>query len=243
MTPQRDAPPGLNQPEQAEHQPMHIWMPSVVLKFLVFVAFAFVIFEATAGLGAQDIPQRRLWAIIAGMVGLLLLLAIDRLTGLRVSATGVEATLSEMQAQALDEVGALENKEAVEAAREQILQAKNPAQVETARAMAVKLNMSRVMELVQEAISKKRKLYVRYRTTSDRPVDTYTCIPLDVKPGETNATKTHDYLWIYSEKHGHVLSLRLERVQGVELSGESFDPAEAAKLMGKAPEWNLPRDW
>ncbi|NIO69996.1 MAG: hypothetical protein GTN71_13460, partial [Anaerolineae bacterium] len=77
------------------------WLPTVALKFLVFLAFAFVLFEATVGLGERDLSGNRVWVIVAGMAGLLLLLAVDRLTGLKVSPGGVEATLAQAQAQAL----------------------------------------------------------------------------------------------------------------------------------------------
>ena len=93
-----------NERSEQKEQPLHVWLPNVALKFLVFLAFAFVLFEATVGLGEQDLSSNRVWVIIAGMAGLLLLLGIDRLTALRVSPTGVEATLSQARAQALEEV-------------------------------------------------------------------------------------------------------------------------------------------
>ncbi|MDH4136678.1 MAG: hypothetical protein OEW09_08205, partial [Anaerolineae bacterium] len=118
-----------NKKSNQTEQPPHVWLPTVVLKFLVFLAFAFVLFEATVGLGEQDLSSNRVWVVIAGMMGLLLLVAIDRLTALRVSPTGLEATLAQAQAQALEEVGALEDQEVAETARAQILQAESPDQV------------------------------------------------------------------------------------------------------------------
>lgn len=220
------------------------WLPTVALKFLVFLAFAFVLFEATVGLGERDLSSGRAWVIVAGMVGLLLLLAIDRLTGLKVSPGGVEATLAQAQAQALEEVRGLEDREVAEAARAQILQAESPDQVQVAMAMAVELNVSRVMERVKQAISHKRKVYVRYRPDPQGPVETYQVAPLDIKAGKTPATRANDYLWVYSYEHESVISLRLGRVLGVELSEETFDPAELmADWKKKEPEWNVPRDW
>jgi hypothetical protein len=232
-----------DQPGQ-EEQPLRVWLPPVLLKFLVFLAFAFVLFEATAGLGERDLSGNRVWVVVAGMVGLLLLLAIDRLTELRVSPTGMEARLAEVQAQALEEVGALEDRQVAEAARAQILQAESPAQVEAARAMAVELNVERVMERVKEAIRGKRKCYMRYKPDPEAPVETYLVAPLDVKPGKTPATRANDYLWVHSYEHDSVISLRLGRVLGVELSEETFDPAELmADWKNKEPEWNVARDW
>ena len=42
-------------------EPRQVWMPTVVLKFLVFLAFAFVIFEAMVGfsLGGGDLGSNR----------------------------------------------------------------------------------------------------------------------------------------------------------------------------------------
>jgi len=111
------------------------------------------IISATDG---RDLSGNRMWVIVAGMAELLLLLGIDRLTALRVTPTGLEATLSEVKAQALEKVGALEDREVAEAARAQILQAKSLAQVEAARAMAVELNVNRVVERVKETIRQKR---------------------------------------------------------------------------------------
>jgi len=216
----------------------------VLLKFLVFLVFAFVLFEATVGLGEQDLSTNRVWVIVAGMMGLLLLLAIDRLTEIRVSPKGMEATLAQAQAQAMEEIGALEDREVAEAARAQILQAENPDQVKGALATAMELNVTRVVERVKEAIRQKRKLYVRYRPDPQAPMDAYQVAPLDIKPGKTPATRANDYLWVHSYDHGSTLSLRLERVLGVELSEETFDPAELmAGWEDKEPEWNVPRDW
>ena len=233
-----------NERSDQKGQPLHVWLPTVVLKFLVFLAFAFVLFEATVGMGEQDLSGNRVWVVIAGMMGLLLLLGVDRLTALRVTPGGVEATLAQAQAQALEEVGALEDQEVTETARAQILRAESPAQVEAARAMAVELNVNRVMERVKQAIHQKRKLYVRYKPDPEAPVEAYLVAPFDVKPGKTPATRANDYLWVYSYEHGHVISLRLGRVLGVELSEETFDPAELmADWKQKEPEWNVPRDW
>jgi len=233
-----------NERSDQKGQPLHVWLPTFVLKFLVFLAFVFVLFEATVGLGERDLSSNRVWVIIAGMMGLLLLLAVDRLTTLRVSPTGVEATLAQVKAQALGEVSDIENREAAEAARAQILQAESPAQVEAARAMAVELNVNRVMERVKQAIAQKRKVYVRYRPDPQGPVETYQGACLDVKPGKTPATRANDYLWVYSYEHESVISLRLGRVLGVELSEETFDPAEVmADWKKREPEWNLPREW
>jgi predicted DNA-binding transcriptional regulator YafY len=233
-----------NERSDQKGQPLHIWLPTVMLKLLAFLAFAFVLFEATVGLGEQDLSNSRVWVIIAGMMGLLLLLGIDRLTTLRVSPGGVEATLAQAQAHALEEVGDLEDREVAETARAQILQAESPGQVQVAMAMAVELNVNRVVERVKEAIHQKRKVYVRYRPDPQGPVETYQVACLDVKPGKTPATRANDYLWVYSYEHESVISLRLGRVLGVELSEETFDPAELmADWKQKEPEWNVQRDW
>ena len=162
-----------NERSDLKEQTCSGWLPTVALKFLVFLTFAFVLFEATVGLGEQDLSSSRVWVIVAGMAGLLLLLAVDRLTGLKVSPSGVEATLAQVKAQALGEMNEIEDREAAEAARAQILQAKSPAQVKTAMAMAVELNVNRVMERVKQAISQKRKVYIRYRSDPQGPVETY----------------------------------------------------------------------
>jgi predicted DNA-binding transcriptional regulator YafY len=233
-----------NERSDLKEQTCSGWLPTVALKFLVFLTFAFVLFEATVGLGEQDLSSSRVWVIVAGMAGLLLLLAVDRLTGLKVSPSGVEATLAQVKAQALGEMNEIEDREAAEAARAQILQAKSPAQVKTAMAMAVELNVNRVMERVKQAISQKRKVYIRYRSDPQGPVETYQVACLDVKPGRTPTTRANDYLWVYSYEHESVISLRLGQVLGVELSEETFDPVGLmADWKQKDPEWNVPRDW
>ena len=220
------------------------WLPTVALKFLVFVAFAFVLYQAMVGMEKQELSPNRAWVTAAGMVGLLLLLAIDRLTGLKVSASGVEATLTEAQAHALEQVGALDDPQVVEAAREQILQAKAPGQVEAAMALATELNVTRVVEQVQKAIRNKLKCYVRYKPAPESPVRTYYVAPLDIKPGETPATQASDYLWVHSYEHDSTLSLRLDRVMGVEPSGEHFDPAGLMEAWeDEEVEWNVAREW
>ena len=222
----------------------HVWVPRVVLTFLVFLTLAFVAYEVTVGLGGQDLSSNRLWALIVTLTLLLLLPVVDRLLELRISPGGVEAKLSEAKAHALETVDALEDREIAQAARAQILQAKDPVQVQAAMEMAMELNVVRVVERLKEAIRQKRKCYVRYRPEPSGAIETYLVAPLDIKPGKTPATRSNDYLWAHSYEHGRVISLRLGRVVGVELSEETFDPAEVmADWRQKQPEWNVPRSW
>jgi hypothetical protein len=215
-----------------------------VLKLLVFAAFAFVLVYAVVGVEGPGLSGNQVWVIIAALVSLLLLLAVDRLTNLRVSPGGVEATLREAKERALAEAEALEDPELSDALETQILRSRNHDQVEAAMELATELNVSRVVERVKEAIQGKQKIYVRYRSAGRRHVETYQAAPLDIKPGKTRATRINDYLWIYSYEHRHVLSLRLGRVLGVELSEETFDPAAImAEWERQQPEWNVPREW
>ena len=228
--------------KKTEGQALHGCL-AATLKLLVFGAFAFVLYEVLIGLGEQDLPSSRVWITIGGMVGLLLLLAIDRLTGLKVSTEGVEATLAEAKVKALDEISDIENQEAAEAARAEILQAQSPAPVKAAKAVAVELNATRIVVRATEAIRSKRKCYVRYRPGPDEKVDTYLVAPLDVKPGATSNTRANDYLWVQSYVTGGTRSLRLDRVLRVDITDEAFDPTELTAEWKKRPEWNVAREW
>lgn len=231
-----------SKPESKSEQ----WKPWIgwALKFLVFLAFAFVIYEATIGLGAADISNARMWVTIAAMAGLLLLLAIDRLSELSVGPSGMKATLNEAKAQALQEVGGLESREAGAQARSAILQAKSADQVREAVKSAIELNVTRIVERLEEAIRNKRKAYVRYRPDPQATEEIYLVAPLDIKAGRTPATQINDYLWAYSYKLGHVISPRLGQVLGVDLSAESFDPADIMKDWKPGDKnWNVPREW
>jgi predicted DNA-binding transcriptional regulator YafY len=223
-------------------QPLHTWLPKVLLTFLVFGALFFVVYQVTGGM-KSDLGGNSVWVLIVAMALLVLLPVVDRIQTLSLSPTGLEATMTETQAKAIKEVGAMvEDPQAAEAAQEQILQAKNPEQVQAAVAQAVKLNVTRTVDLVREAIQNKRKCYVRSRPVPEEPVQSYHVAPLDIKPGKSAATKANDYLWAYSYEHESVVSLRLDRVIGVEMSEETFDPAEVV-TSGKKPEWNVPREW
>jgi len=222
---------------------LHEWLPKTLLTFLVLLILAFVVYQATISTSESDIGARSMWALIVAMVLLVLLPVVDRVQTISVSPTGFEATLSEAQALALEEVGTLDDPEVAEAARAQILQAKSPDQVQAAMEKAVKLNVTRTLELVKDAIQNKHKCYVRYRPDPTEPVKSYYVAPLDVKPGKTAATKSNDYLWAHSYEHEDVVSLRLDRVLGIEQSEETFDPAEVMAGWKKEPQWNLAREW
>ncbi len=156
----------------------------------------------------------------------------------------LEDALRKAKARALEAAAALEDRELVKPTRERIRQAGSADQVREAMAMAVELNVSRVVERLQEAIRQKRKCYVRYRPDPEGPIETYHTAPLDIKPGKTAATKINDYLWVHSYEHESTLSLRLGRVLGVELSEVTFDPQELmADWKDKDPTWNVPREW
>jgi predicted DNA-binding transcriptional regulator YafY len=230
--------------DDAKEQPPRVWLPKVVLTFLVFLALFFVVYQTTVGLGDRDLGQRSLWALLVAMGLLILLPVVDRIQTISISPTGFEATLTEAKARALEEVGALEDREVAEAAREQILQAGSTDQVQAATALAVELNANRVIDRVEEAIRQRRKLYVRYRPDPAGPIETYQVAPFDIKPGKTPATRANDYLWVHSYEHEGTISLRLGRVLGVELSEETFKPEElTADWRNKEPAWNVPREW
>jgi predicted DNA-binding transcriptional regulator YafY len=225
-----------------QKQPVHTWLPKVLLTFLVFGALFFVVYQVTGGMSG-DLGDKSMWALLVAMALLVLLPVVDRIQTLSLSPTGFEATMTEAQAKAIKEVGAMvEDPQAAEAAQEQILQAKSPEQVQAAVAQAVELNVTRTVDMVREAIQNKRKCYVRYRPVPDEPVQSYHVAPLDIKTGKSAATKPYDYLWAYSYEHESIVSLRLDRVIGVELSEETFDPAEVMPK-GKEQEWNVPREW
>lgn len=226
------------------NQPLRIWLTQAVLTFLVFLALMFVVYQTTVGMGERDLGQRSMWALIVAMALLILLPVVDRIQTISISPAGFEATLGEVKAQALEEIGALGDQEVAEAAREQVRQAESTGEVRAAMALAVELNVNRVVERVEEAIRQKRKCYVRYRSDLDEPIETYHVAPLDIKPGKTPATKANDYLWLHSYEHEDTISLRLGRVLGVELSEETFDPQELMDdWRSKEPAWNVPRDW
>jgi hypothetical protein len=226
----------------SQDQPLHVWLPKTLLTFLVFAALVFVIYGTMFGMGARQLSSGNTWALIVALVMLLLLPVADRVEEISLSPTSLTARLN--KAQALKEVGSLENKEAVEAAQAQILRARSADQVQAAKAWALELNVTHVVDQVKEAIGQKRKVYVRYRPDSEQPVETYLAAPLDIKPGKTPATRIGDYLWVYSYEHESVISLRLGQVMGVELSKETFDPAEImADWKNKQPAWNVEREW
>jgi hypothetical protein len=228
----------------SDRRRLNVWLPPLVLKFLVFLVFAFVLVEATVGLGDSDLPANRVWVIVVGLAGLLLLLAVDRLTELRISPGGLEARLREKKEQALAEVDTLDSAEVTEVARRQILEAESADQVEATKAMAVALNVQRAVERIKKAIRERRKCYVRYMPTPETLVETYHVAPLDIKPGETASTRARDYLWAHSYEHNRTVSLRLDRVRGVELSDDRFDPQELMTDWETVePEWNVARDW
>jgi hypothetical protein len=50
-------------------------------------------------------------------------------------------------------------------------------------------------------------------------------------------------LWAYSYEHESIVSLRLDRVLGIEQSEETFDPTELMTGWRKRPRWNVERNW
>jgi hypothetical protein len=103
----------------------------------------------------------------------------------------------------------------------------------------IELNTRRV----HEAIQGKKKLAVFY--SGPQGGRYYVLSPLDITTGKTKATENHHYLWLYSEKAGTVLSMRMDRVLWAKARDEAFDPAEIMQkiLKDKTPAWNLSREW
>ena len=233
----------IGRPDQ-EKQPLRTWLPKVLLTFLVFLILAFVVYKITAAPDDGDLGERSMWALIVAMGLLVLLPVVDRIQEISLSPSGFSAKLAQTKAEALAEVSQMENREAAEMVQGQIIQARTQSEVKAAQAVALELNVNRVLETVKQAIAQKRKLYVRYKPDPEAPVEAYLVAPFDVKPGKTAATRANDYLWVHSYEHGSILSLRLGRVLGAELSQETFDPAELmAGWKAKQPEWNVAREW
>ena len=231
-----------------QDRPWHVWLPKVALTFLVFFALFFVVYMMTVGMGESDLKANRLWALLVAMVLLILLPVVDRIQVISVSPTGFEAKLSETKVEALKEIDQLDQ-DVAEEAREQILKARDAGEVKAVqaaaaeRAMTVELNVNQVLETVKQAVRQKRRLHVSYKPDPEAPVAAYLVAPFDIKPGKTPATRANDYLWAYSYERGRIVSLRLGRVQRVELSVETFDPAELMAEWKETPEWNIPREW
>lgn len=217
--------------------------PAPLLKFLVFLTLAFVVVWTVVKSGGNDIRSGQAWVIIAGMAFLLLLLTIDRLEELRVTPTGLQAMLARSKARALDEVGAIEDEEARADALAGILQARSVQEVRQARDVAIELNADTIWQRIEEAITTCRKIYVRYRPGANGPMETYMAAPLDLEPGQTSRSKAKDYLLVFSYKHDSLIKLILNKVLGVELSEETFEPAEMFEKFKEPPEWNFRRDW
>ena len=147
------------------------------------------------------------------------------------------------KARALEHAGELEDPELAQALEAQVLQADSPDQVEAAVSLATELNVTRAVGRIKEAIRDKRRCTIRYRPEGGG-VETYHVAPLDIKPGTTAPTRAKDYVWAHSYEHDHLVSLRLDRVLGVELSEETFDPAEVTAEWEEGERaWNVPRDW
>ena len=221
--------------------PRRDW-PAVLLKFLVFAAYAFVLATILLGLGGGDLTSQQAWVVVAGLFGLLLLLAVDRLQALSIRPTGVEARLSEAKAQALETVTEIEDPQVRQEALEQIARAQNVQEVQSAAEQAVELNIDRNQRLIREAIQDRRVVRVTYKASPDQAAESLLCAPLDISPGRTEKTHGFDYFWAYSLERERPLSFRLDRVLGVDLTEETFIPAQVTRDF-KRQDWNIPRAW
>lgn len=218
------------------------WLPTILLKFLVFAAYAFVLGTILLGIGVGELSSQQAWVVVACLFGLLLLLAIDRLQELSIKPTGVEAKLSEIKAQAVETVKEIEDPEVRRDALEQIARAQNPQEVQSAKEQAVELNVDRNQRLIIEAIQDQRVVRVTYKASQEDEAETFVCAPLDISPGGTEKTRGFDYLWVYSFERDRPLSFRLDRVLGVDLTDETFNSTQVTKDF-KKKDWNIPRDW
>ncbi|MCQ3979569.1 MAG: hypothetical protein DPW09_39630 [Anaerolineae bacterium] len=94
-----------------------------------------------------------------------------------------------------------------------------------------------------DAIKQKKNLIVLYRGPNG--VRRYILAPLDIAPGKTEGTRKNQYLWLYSNRHKAVLSMRMDKVLWTKVGDEAFDPNEVTQtiLKDKKPTWILPREW
>ncbi|MBN1305573.1 MAG: hypothetical protein JXA13_14135 [Anaerolineales bacterium] len=228
--------------KSSDNQPNSKNLASTILKYLVFGTYAFTLYQVLMG-GDKDIPTNRVWIIGIVAIASLLLLAVDRLSELQFSKEGITAKLDQKKADTISEVGALtDNPKIAQEVNQEVLNAKNEQEVQSALEKAVRLNVDRNVELVTQAIQNKEKIFIRYRSVKGDQVENYFAIPLDIKPGESTDSSVYDYLWCYSEKGRRPISLRLDNVISVGKTAETFDPARITDLKG-FDAWVIPRNW
>lgn len=93
-----------------------------------------------------------------------------------------------------------------------------------------------------EAITGKKKVWVRFYSTADNGVLEHVCAPMDYGPGgETHDGLNRYWLWDYTSNAGsHTLGLAPQQIVDLQVLGEGFDPADFGV---RSSPWCIPRDW
>ncbi len=86
-----------------------------------------------------------------------------------------------------------------------------------------------------QALQSKHKIRLTFYSDADRRTLDRMCVPLDYGPGKVDKSD-HFHVWDYeSTSRGHLLSLKPEQVQRIDILAEEFDPTDFM--------WFLSRDW
>jgi len=106
-------------------------------------------------------------------------------------------------------------------------------------------NSQEEKEKFVQAIRDKKKVKLTFYSKEDRCELVRVCAPMDYGPSRRAKNKADRYhLWDFdSDTQRHTLSLLPERVMGMVVLDEKFDPADFIEWDTGVSPWFIPRDW
>ncbi len=94
------------------------------------------------------------------------------------------------------------------------------------------------------AIQEKRILRIEFFALDSAAIKSRSVIPLDISPSRRpNLKDDGDRLHTFNKDSNHIMSLTLAQVTAVELTDESFTPADVVKWDSVAYPFVIERNW
>ena len=98
-----------------------------------------------------------------------------------------------------------------------------------------------IADEIAEAIGACRRLRLVYTRKADGVTSIHEVAPVDIRPGDTPATATNEYLWAWCFAEDKLERHLLDRVRSVEILPTRFEPAE---ILARWPSgWPQPSTW
>lgn len=144
------------------------------LQFMIYLPFAFPFIHIIVTAAGGDFTTNQVIVLGLLIFGTIVLVVSERLVELRFSREGVTASINPLKAEVLGNIPYLtEDPDIAETVSKEVVQAQSAKDVKSAVEKARNLNITKNLQIAEEAIRERKKVFIRYRPVDDTEIPNY----------------------------------------------------------------------